>query len=116
MDTFDKGIEDIERLPTLTVDSLPFDTTPLTEITIKVFHNKMLDLIGTYTLSGATVEKVAPNANGQIRFVVTSEQTAVAKRGKYLYQIHTLEPDATFPDNVRERSFIGWCFRLKGSV
>jgi len=116
MDWFEKGIEDIERLPTLTVDGSAFDTTDLTEITIKVFHSVTLDVIGTYTFTGGTVEKIAPNANGQIRFVVPSETTATAKRGKYFYQIHTTEPDTDFPDNVRERSFTGWVFGLNHSV
>lgn len=116
MDWFDKGIEDIERIATLTVDDVVYDTSVFTAITVKVFHQKTHDVIGTYTLAGGTVETPAPTANGQIRFVVTSEQTAEGKIGKYFYQIATEEADADFPGGVRERGFVGWCFGLKHTV
>ena len=116
MDWFEKNIEDIERTPTLTVDDLPFDTTPLTEIIVKVFYHKTLDVLDVYTFTGGTVEKVAPLAAGQIRFVVPASVTRAGKLGKYFYQIQTSEPDITFPGGVRLRSYSGWCFGLKGSV
>lgn len=122
MDIFEKNIEDIERIPTLTVldpatgTYLPFDTTDLTEIIVKVFWHKTLDVLDVYTFSGGTVEKVVPNADGKIRFVVPATVTRGGRLGKYFYQIQTLEPDITFPSGVRPRSYSGWCFILKGSV
>lgn len=116
MDIFVKGIEDIERIPTLLVDDAVYNTSVFTAITVNVFHHKTLTIIGTYTLAAGTVEKVAPTSYGQIRFVVTSEQTAAAKKGKYFYQVQTLEADTDFPGNVRERAFTDWCFELKHSV
>lgn len=116
MDWFEKGLEDIERLPTLTVNDLPFDITPLTEITVKVFWHKNLTLLDTYTFTGGTVEKVAPFADGQIRFVVPATVTANGRLGKYFYQIQTAEADGDFPGGVRLRSYSGWCFGLRGGV
>jgi hypothetical protein len=122
MDIFEKGIEDIERLPTLTVldpatgNYLPFDLTPLTEIIVKVFYHKTLAVLDVYTFSGGTVEEIAPFTDGQIRFVVPATVTRAGKIGKYFYQIQTSEPDVTFPGGVRLRSYSGWCFGLKHSV
>lgn len=116
MDWFERGIEDVERTPTLTVDDLPFDITDLTEIVVKVFWSKNLDILDEYTFTGGTVEKVAPFADGQIRFVVPATVTANAKIGKYFYQIETTEADGDFPGGIRLRSYSGWCFGLKHSV
>lgn len=116
MDWFEKTIEDIERIATLTVDDVVYDTAPLDAIIIKVFHHTTLEVLDTYTLADGEVEKVAPTTSGQIRFVVPGSVTAEGKIGKYFYQIHTTEVDADFPDNTRNRSFIGWCFGLRHSV
>lgn len=116
MDWFEKGIEDIERTPTLTVNDVIFDTDPLTEIIVKIFWHKNLDLLDEYSFTGGTVEKIAPTAEGQIRFVVPATITAEGKIGKYFYQIQTSEPDVDFPGNIRLRSYSGWCFGLKHSV
>ena len=116
MEYYERGLEDIERTPVLSEGGAAFDTTDLTEITIKVFHSVTLRVLDTYTFTGGDVEKVAPNADGQIRFVVPATVTADAKLGKYFYQIQTTEADETFPSGVRLRSYIGWCFGLKNSV
>lgn len=116
MEWYEKGIEDIYLAPTLTVDDTAYDTSNFTEITVKVFHATTHEVIGTYTLTGGTVTRIAPTTSGQISFIVPSETTATSKRGKYFYQIHTTENEAGFPGGVRERSYQGLCFGLKQSV
>jgi len=116
MEWFEKGVEDIELTPTLTVDGDAFDTDPLTEIVIKVFWHKTFEPLWTYTLTGGDITKEAPTTDGQLRFVVSSGTTASGRTGEYFYQIHTYEPDIDFPGGQRERSFTGWVFGLKHSV
>ena len=76
MDEFDKGA-DVDRTVVLKVGTTILPTTDLTTIEVRVF-SVLLRILGTYSLAGGTVTKVAPNSSGQIFFVVPTTTTIPA--------------------------------------
>lgn len=115
LDTFEQG-EDIVRTVTLTDDDgTPFDTDTFTTIEIDVYQKHSLIKIGEYSLAAGTVEQVAPNVDGVIRFRVQESESEDAQIGVYTYEIITTEVDADFDGATRKRKFKGDCFILVSS-
>ena len=113
MDSFERAREDIYREVLLAdTDGNAFDTDDFLTIEIKLGHKLSKVIIGNYTLTAGTVVQIAPNANGYIYFIVPTEEQENVNLGIYEYQITTTETDTDYPDNVRQRNFVGICFRL----
>lgn len=118
MDIFEKG-EDIPRTVTLYESQAtyeaggdPLDTSIFSTIEVVVF-GRVHDVIGTYTLAGGTVTRLSPTSDGQIFFIIPSETTDDSKAMKYYYRIKTTESNVDYPNNIRTRYFLDWCFELR---
>ena len=114
MDIFEKG-ESVPRTIECVADGTALDTANFLTIEVKVF-NTLLRTIGTYTLAAGGVTRPDPTTDGDIFFVVSEVTTAAARALKYYYQLKTTETDATYPNNIRTRHAIGWCFELRTTV
>lgn len=112
MDSFDRG-EDIEQTIPLTIDGNTADTANFTEIEVSIYHKKTGGEIGSYSLTGSTVEKESPTTDGYISYKVLRTENATAKTGIYQRKVITTEADVNYPSNIRKRVGIEDSFELK---